>query len=117
VSQLLPVQLPNGDLIWARVQSASAVRDTASTGPGDALVAEGFSKTIKAVAESVRMGLAHAKPSEVRVEFGLELTAKTGKVLSVLAEAGSTATIKVELAWTEGDDQAAPAPGPAQPQP
>ncbi|HTU72708.1 MAG TPA: CU044_2847 family protein [Trebonia sp.] len=117
MSQLLPVQLPNGDLIWARVQSASAVRDTASTGPGDALVAEGFSKTIKAVAESVRMGLAHAKPSEVRVEFGLELTAKTGKVLSVLAEAGSTATIKVELAWTEGDDQAAPAPGPAQPQP
>ena len=78
----------------------------ASTGVAAALKAEGFPETIKAVAESVRMGLRDVKPNEVRVEFGLELTLKSGKVLSVLAEVGGTASVKVELTWIGDDSQA-----------
>jgi hypothetical protein len=42
------------------------------------------------------MGLRHINPDEVPVEFGLELTAKRGKVLSDLAEAGGIASNKVD---------------------
>lgn len=108
MSQILPIQLPSGDTVWARVETAPGPRDMANTGVAAALKAEGFPETIKAVAESVRMGLRDIKPNEVRVEFGVELTVKSGKVLSVLAEVGGTASVKVELTWIGDDSQASP---------
>jgi len=43
------------------------------------------------------------------VEFGIEITARTGKVLSVLAESGGTAHIRVTASWNPGSG---PAPRP-----
>ncbi|GAB3852729.1 CU044_2847 family protein [Dactylosporangium cerinum] len=52
--------------------------------------------TIRTVADSVlgQVSELARHPHEVKVEFGLELTAKTG---AVLATAGSTAHLRVEL--------------------
>ena len=38
------------------------------------------------------------------VEFGLELALKSGKIISMLAEAGATASVKVTLAWKGDED-------------
>jgi Trypsin-co-occurring domain 1 len=54
--------------------------------------------TIRVVAQGVlgQLGGLARSPDEVRVEFGLELTAKAG---AILAAAGTTAQLKVGLTW------------------
>jgi len=66
--------------------------------------------TIRDVAEAVLHQLAGlaAPPDQVRVEFGLELTAKAAVVV---ASAGATAQLRVELAWNPVAPQGQPAPG------
>ena len=58
--------------------------------------------TIEVVAQGVLAKLARLAqaPSEVHVEFGLELTARAG---AILAAAGTTAQLKVGLTWRPGD--------------
>lgn len=62
-------------------------------------------ETIAVVAQGVLGQLAGMarSPEEVRVEFGLELTAKAG---TILATAGAAAHLKVELTWRSQRDQA-----------
>jgi len=52
---------------------------------------------IRSVAQGVvdRLGSVERPPDEARVEFGLELTAKAGAILT----AGGTATLKLTLTW------------------
>jgi hypothetical protein len=103
--------MPDGGAVWARISQLDRIRDTGAPDVTSALDVEGFSETIASVARSVQVGLAKLRPREVRVEFGVELAAKTGRVISVLAEAGATATIKVELTWGKDPD---PDPDPDQ---
>jgi Trypsin-co-occurring domain 1 len=62
--------------------------------------------TIRFVAEAVLSQLASlaATPEEVRVEFGLELTAKAG---AVLAAAGGGAQLRVALTWNRKESDEA----------
>lgn len=60
--------------------------------------------TVRSVADAVLaqlVGLAVA-PEEVRVEFGVELTAKAG---AVLAAAGAGAQLTVALTWTRAEPE------------
>ena len=43
------------------------------------------------------------RPDSLTVEFGIEITARTGALLSVLAEAGGTAQVKVTASWDRRD--------------
>jgi len=54
---------------------------------------------VRGVAGSVRAALDDLVPDQVQVEFGLELALKTGKLISVLAEGGAAASIKVAVTW------------------
>ena len=98
-SEVVQVRMPSGDAVWARISQLERVRDTGAANVTSALAVEGLPETIASVAHSVQVGLVKLRPSEVKVEFGIELAAKTGKIISVLSEAGATATIKVELTW------------------
>lgn len=108
LSDLVQIQLPSGQVVWARVDAESQagdtawqVRDTARSDPPEIWTVEGFPQTIAGVAESVLLGLDRLGPGEVSVEFGIELHAKTGKIISVLAEVGGSATVKVQLSWRD----------------
>lgn len=116
--------LPSGDLIWVRLQGAEPV--AAGEGAAGAVdvglveriapVAEvlrlpGFTETVRGVVTSVREALDEYRPDSLAVEFGIEITARTGAVLSVLAEAGGTAQVKITASW---DRQDTPAPLPAR---
>lgn len=101
MSEVVRVELPSGDEVWARV-------DVDDDGPVDVGFADtlatvyqlhGFVETLGGVAETVRMGLAANPPDTVAVQFGIEVSGKTGKVVSVLAQAGAKATINVTLTW------------------
>ncbi|MDG4802374.1 CU044_2847 family protein [Micromonospora sp. WMMD980] len=104
------VELPTGERIWVRLSETTGPADV---GWQDDQVhrLEGLLETVRGVARSVRAGLHEARPDTVTVEFGVTMSAKTGRVLSVLAEAGAEANLKVTLSWqgsSAGDGLSAP---------
>jgi hypothetical protein len=60
---------------------------------------EELSRTVHGVSTTLRQAVGDLAPDEIEVEFGLELALKSGMVISMLAEAGATASVKVTLAW------------------
>ncbi|MFL6110395.1 MAG: CU044_2847 family protein [Catenulispora sp.] len=113
------VQLPTGELIWVRVQSPDGWPDDESDDTaqdvggrhgrrkGRSVLDDneqiskliGFTETVGGIAHSVRNSVAAVRPNHVEVEFGLEIDASTGKVISLVASAHAKASIKVKLAW------------------
>lgn len=104
--------LPSGDLIWVRMQgaepaaTAERAAGAADVGLGERIppVAEmlslpGFAETVRGVVASVHQALEEHRPDSLAVEFGIEITARTGALLSVLAEAGGTAQVKITASW------------------
>ncbi|MFD9036056.1 CU044_2847 family protein [Streptomyces sp. NPDC059567] len=99
--------------MWARISEPAELERGGGfqdTGIGDRVVsmAGGLTDVVRGVVGSLRAGLSPQAPVEVAVNFGIELSAQAGKVISVLAEGGGTASISVSLTWTE------PGPAPAQ---
>ena len=103
--------MPSGDLVWVQIEATSdadgldhrdgpAAEDVAlgrsAMGPADV---PGFSETVRGVVDSVWQALAEREPEAVSVEFGIEISGRTGRLLSVLAEAGGTAHVKVTASW------------------
>jgi len=113
VSELVRVRLPNGDVVWTR-----AGDDTQPVDVGflDERIydVEGLLETVRGVGESVRLGLRTLAPDTVTVQFGVTLTARTGRVLSAVAEAGGQANLTVTLGWGPGTEIHSQL-GPAEP--
>ncbi|MGH3924684.1 MAG: CU044_2847 family protein [Pseudonocardiaceae bacterium] len=104
MSEIVRVKLPNGEVVWAHVIGSPEV-DGGEHGAEDVglldrpKAVEGFVETVRGVAESVRQAALSARPGSVTVQFGLSLSAKSGKVISVLAEAGAASSLTVTLSW------------------
>lgn len=130
------VRLDDGTVVWARISEAQELRPRGGNADGGgsggayqdssgyqdssatrrvAQLASGMSDVVRGVVGSLRMGLAAARPQEVRVEFGIELSAQSGQVISMIADGGGKASVNVTLTWTEGgpgeDDAGGGAPG------
>jgi len=116
MSEIAQVMMPSGDLIWVRVRVAEpAAADEHAAGPADvglggrvapavqALRLPGFAETVRGVVSSVRQALDEHQPDSLAVEFGVEIAARAGGVLSVLAEVGGTAQIRVTASWGRPD--------------
>ncbi|GHC60557.1 CU044_2847 family protein [Streptomyces cinnamoneus] len=119
------VRLDDGTVVWARVTQAQELAagepwgayEDSSAARRVADLAGGLSDVVRGVAGSLRMGLAAAKPHEVTVQFGIELSAQAGRVVSLLADGSGKASVTVSLTWTEnggardGATPGEPAPG------
>jgi Trypsin-co-occurring domain 1 len=117
------IVMPDGTLIWARVECGpDGVEDGLG---GDMGVDVGirdvskrvvrllnFTETIKSVAASVHEGVANLAPTTVSVEFSIEISVQAGQVVSVLADAGSKASVTVRLDWERGGADAGGRRGP-----
>lgn len=77
-----------------------------TVGVTDAFSFDGVRETVEAVAEELSQAWQTVRPSEATVEFGLNLTAKTGKLTGLLVEGNGSASLKVSLTWRESTDQA-----------
>ncbi|MFF4079650.1 CU044_2847 family protein [Streptomyces sp. NPDC001777] len=77
---------------------------------------ESLHGVVTSVARSLAEPLRSVRPDEVSVEFGIELTAKAGKVVGLLADGEAKGSIKVTLTWNGGPpvDPSSPAQVPAQ---
>ncbi|MFJ6786096.1 CU044_2847 family protein [Streptomyces angustmyceticus] len=120
------IELPDGTEVWARVSRLDA---PGLAGPGDADEAdgefedvgawdalgarvEGLREVIGGVAASVRQATERVAPHETSVTFGVELSAKPGKAVALLADGEAKANLSVTLTWRRED--AAPPAEPRQ---
>ncbi|MFI0962994.1 CU044_2847 family protein [Streptomyces sp. NPDC021080] len=110
VTRIARIEMPDGTPVWARISGADELED-----PGGelSLTDVGFAERVEAqveslqsvitgVARSLAAPLRAVRPDEVSVEFGIELTAKAGKVVGLLADGEAKAAITVTLTWNGG---------------
>lgn len=120
MSDLVQAMMPDGTAMWVRV--ADDEEGPRDTGFGDTVSRrlDDLSGTLDTVTRTVRAGLRNAAPDEVALEFGIEVAAKSGKLVSVLTEAGGKATLKVTVTWRKGQPTVAtvtPAGQASEPEP
>ncbi|MFE7569465.1 CU044_2847 family protein [Streptomyces sp. NPDC057539] len=104
------IEMPDGTPVWARISGAEELRRPsggltyADTGFADQVQArvESLQSVVTSVARSLAGPLRAVRPDEVSVEFGIELTAKSGKVVGLLADGEAKGGIKVTLTWNDG---------------
>lgn len=106
------IELPDGTEVWARVSRLDAPGldgadgdedggEFEDVGSWDALGArvEGLREVIGGVAGSVRQAAERVAPHETSVTFGVELSAKPGKAVALLADGEAKANLSVTLTW------------------
>ncbi|MCL6672802.1 MULTISPECIES: CU044_2847 family protein [Streptomyces] len=130
VTRVARIALPDGTPVWARISGTEEL----TAPPGQLSFSDvGFAERVEAsvdslhslitgVARSLAEPLRAVRPDEVSVEFGIELTAKAGKVVGLLADGEAKAALTVTLTWNGGPpqpdaDPAAQARGDAPPAP
>ncbi|MEV1023573.1 CU044_2847 family protein [Streptomyces sp. NPDC050264] len=113
-----PIQLPDGTEVWVRASRLD--------GPGDGTDeygdlyedvgvwervttrVEGLRETVEGVARSVRAATAAAAPDETAVTFGIEVSAKPGRAVAVLADGEAKANLSITLTWQHARRRAEP---------
>ncbi|MFI6859827.1 CU044_2847 family protein [Streptomyces sp. NPDC050421] len=130
-ARITRIEMPDGTPVWARISGAEELDRPESggltftdTGFGDLTDqvqarVESLHSVVTSVARSLAVPLRAVRPDEVSVEFGIELTAKSGKIVGLLADGEAKGAIKVTLTWNGGGPPVdppppAPAPVPAQ---
>ncbi|RPK76871.1 MULTISPECIES: CU044_2847 family protein [unclassified Streptomyces] len=124
-ARITRIEMPDGTEVWARISGAEELAQPGSgpsfTDIGAGNIAdrvqarvESLQGVVTSVARSLAEPLRSVRPDEVSVEFGIELTAKSGKVVGLLADGEAKGSIKVTLTWNGGgpplDPPADPAP-------
>lgn len=73
-----------------------------TVGLDKALSFDGVRDTVQAIASQLAKVWQQVAPSEASVEFGLSVTARTGKLTGLLVEGDGAANLKITLTW-KGD--------------
>jgi NTP-dependent ternary system trypsin peptidase co-occuring protein len=101
MSDIVQVSLPDGESIWARVSPPAGARDVGFATRSAEFAAGEVAKLARAVIGIVRDAVGDQQADEISVDFGIELSAKTGKVIGVLGEVGGTSSIVVHMTWRD----------------
>lgn len=100
MKELLEVELPDGQMIWANVEINGPRQVGASK-----FAVTGLTETLRGVATNVRSGLAAIKPTETTVEFGVDIALGKEGIVAALAGVQADASLKVTLTWSEDPDK------------
>lgn len=107
----VPITLPDGTRVRARVSRLVEADDDAhderweNIGLWDAVTSrvEGLKAIVRGVALSVQDATAAAKPDEWSVTFGVEISAKPGKAVALLADGETKANLSITLTWRDSE--------------
>ncbi|MFF2013689.1 CU044_2847 family protein [Streptomyces sp. NPDC058195] len=123
-ARITRIEMPDGTEVWARISGAG---EPVPPGPGPSFSdigagniadrvqarVEGLHSLVTSVARSLAEPLRAVRPDTVSVEFGIELTAKAGKVIGLLADGEAKGSLNVTLTWNGGPPPLdPPPPGP-----
>ncbi|WP_329613918.1 hypothetical protein OG244_12445 [Streptomyces brevispora] len=125
VARITRIEMPDGTPVWARISGAEEL-DLPAPGAGPTYTDTGFGDiadqvqarveslqgVVTSVARSLAVPLRAVRPDEVSVEFGIELTAKAGRIVGLLADGEAKGAIKVTLTWNGGGPPVDPPPPP-----
>ena len=89
----IPLELSDGKVIAALITQSDQEEDVALKG----FKMSDVTSTITTLAKDIMKPLTNLECDKVNVEFGLSLTLKEGKLVSMLASASGTASVKVNL--------------------
>lgn len=95
LSALKKIMLANGTYIFIRVADGGG---EFRAGPLDFNFSEIVS-CITGIAEEVKTAMDKVKPQKAKVEFGIEATVKSGKLVAALSDINGKGHIKVTLEW------------------
>lgn len=82
---------------WVRVDDPGG---PSTIGLRDVLSFEGVRKTVEEIGAQLSAAWDRVKPSEAVVEFGLTLTAKSGKLTGLIVDGEGEGSFKVTLTWS-----------------
>jgi Trypsin-co-occurring domain 1 len=106
MSTITQIELPDGQVIYARLSGQVPFADGGDTahdvGFADKfpkLAGEQLAKLAEGVVKNLREAVSQFDADEISMDFGIEFTAKTGRVIGVLAEVGGTSSVVVHLTW------------------
>ncbi|WP_210585809.1 CU044_2847 family protein [Streptomyces sp. GESEQ-35] len=101
MSHIQEIELPGGTIVTARIGSDDEYGDQEDVGFTEAALArvDQLRELITAVGGTVLDAARAAKPSEAAITFGVELTAKEGLAVAVLARGEAKASLQVTLTW------------------
>ncbi|MER5768489.1 CU044_2847 family protein [Streptomyces sp. NPDC001985] len=106
------IELPGGAVVHARLTPAGGGygEDDEDVGVAERAAARvrQLDELIRGVGAAVLDAASAAGPDEASVSFGIELTAKSGAVLAVLAAGETKASVHVTLVWRRPGTPAAP---------
>ncbi|MEV5593154.1 CU044_2847 family protein [Streptomyces sp. NPDC052496] len=118
------IELPDGTEVWARVSRLDVAgtpdeeEEYDDVGAWEALGArvEGLRELVGGVAASLREATERVAPDETSVSFGVEVAAKPGRAVALLADGEAKANLSVTLTWKKRErpaDDPAPRNAPA----
>jgi hypothetical protein len=108
VDTLREITLPGGQTVLARVTPAPGTTTSGGYGSDDLDIGVGRSaaakleqlgELIQGVGQSVLDAALAARPDEATITFGVEIVAKPGKAVAVLADGEAKASLEVSLVW------------------
>lgn len=94
-TQVLPLQLANGQVVLAMVDTLGGEEDVAAR----MLSFGGAISVIRGLATELEPVFAAVKPQKATVEFGVRLAAQAGALTALLVDAKGDATLKLTLQW------------------
>ena len=100
--QVIEVELPNGTLALVRALPIDGGDGATKVGVRDILDFDGVAGTLAGVGEAIQAAMAKAKPRSVRVELGIEMVLRSGKLTGLLVEGTGTADLRVTMEWGDG---------------
>jgi Trypsin-co-occurring domain 1 len=92
-----------------RAGSAEFYMELADTGGPAAIRSDhvlsfdGVRATVEAIATELAQVWDKVRPSEATVEFGLNLTARSGRLTGLVVEGGADASLKITMTWTHSE--------------
>ncbi len=91
------VLVQSGEIeFFVEVADASGPRNVSA---GGAFSFDGVRAALEEIGGHVAGAFQRAMPAEATVEFGIGVTAKSGKLAAVLVEGGAEASLKVTMTW------------------
>jgi hypothetical protein len=103
--EVVEVELPNGTVALVRAAMADgSVEGSTKVRALDRFDFDGVAGTLGGVAEALQGAVAAIRPRTVRVELGIGLAVKSGKLMGLIVEGTGNADLRVTLEW--GDDPA-----------
>jgi len=98
--ELLPIELEDGTQIMMYATSLGGEEKVAFRN----IKFEAVSKAIESFAKSTYSVIQKVKPTKGSIEFGVSVGLEAGKLIALIADGKTTASVKITLEWERKDE-------------